>query len=125
MKFEALVVGTVGRDAEVTETSGGKKVAKYSVATRAGKDKTTWVNVSTWNKQAELDGQYVKKGMIISVRGPVQADENGKPRTYTNKEGEVKVSGFEVTGYEVLYLSRVQPAEDASQPGLQEEEIPF
>lgn len=125
MKFEGLVIGTVGRDAELTETKGGQKVAKYSVATSNAKDKTIWVNVTTWGTQAERDAQYVKKGMLVLVRGPVNADESGKPRSYTDKEGSVKVSNFEVTGYEVKYMSRVQPAEDVAQPGLAEEEIPF
>ena len=128
MKFTTTIIGTVGRDAELKTTKGGKKFCTFSVATKPDKNKTVWVNVTTWDKRAEIDAQYVKKGMIVQVEGTLQSDDSGKPRTY-EQGGVVKVSGFELTGFSVLYLSKVQPSNDVSvdQIDLQLEstEIPF
>lgn len=126
MKFTTTIVGTVGRDAELKELQGGKKVCKYSVATKPMKDKTVWVEVNTWDKRAELDAQYVKKGMTVMVEGTLQFDENGRPRVYKTKDGETKAEGFSMTGFNVLYLSKVQPTETSVQATFEEtEEIPF
>lgn len=125
MFSETIVVGRVGRDAEVRDTAAGK-VCTFSVAASVGRDKTIWYKVTTWNKLAENDAQYVKKGMLVLVRGQLQADANGQPRTY-EKDGVVKSAGFELTAYETRYLTRVQvEAGDSAQPSLEnEEEIPF
>lgn len=124
MKFSTTIVGTVGRDAELKEVSGGRKVTKYSVATKPSKDKTVWVEVTTWDKRAETDAQYVKKGMVVMVEGTLQFDENGLPKTY-QKDGITKASNFALTGYNVIYLSKVQPTENAVPSFEETEEIPF
>ena len=123
MKFATTIIGTVGRDPELKEHNG-TKIAKYSVATKPAKDKTVWVDVTTWDKRAENDAKYVRKGMTILVEGTLQFDENGRPRVYESN-GETKAANFALTGYNVLYLSKVQPDETAVQPSIVEEEIPF
>ena len=123
-EFSTQIIGNVGRDPEIKEHNG-KKIAKYSVATKPSKDKTVWVDITTWDKQAELDAQYVHKGMLIKVNGTLQSDNDGRPRVYKNKDGETKAENFSMTGYQVRYLSKVQPDETAVQPSIVEEEIPF
>lgn len=128
MLFETKIIGNVGRDPETKEVNG-KKVTSYSVATKPSKNKTVWVKVTTWDKRAELDAQYVRKGMTVMVEGTLQFDENGNPRTYT-KDGITKAAGFELTGYNVLYLSKVQPEDNQAATAVDltldsGEEIPF
>lgn len=123
MEFKTTIIGRVGRDAELKEVAGGKKVASYSVATSPSKDKTVWVKVTVWDKRAEIDAQYVKKGMLVKCEGTLQSDDNGLPRTY-QKDGTTIASNFELTAYDVKYLSKseatAQPAEEKTV-----EEIPF
>lgn len=123
--FEITVIGNVGRDAELRQAVG-KPVCSYSVAVRMGKEKTSWVKVTTWGKQAELDAQYVKSGMKVIVRGVPQTDDKGLPRTY-EKDGVVKSSGYEITGYDVKYLTKVEVGEAAvvNSSSVVDEPIPF
>lgn len=135
MLFSTRIIGRVAKDAELKD-AGSHKVCKFSVATNPtfGKDKkTVWVNVTTWDKKAEIDAQYVKKGMMVYCEGTLQSDDNGKPRTYT-QGGETKVSGFEMTANTVLFLSKPTSDSVDTTPltldnlgdlGLTEEEIPF
>lgn len=112
MDFKFRIIGTVGRDAESKQVNG-QTVTTFSVATKPKKDVTAWVKVTTWGKRAENDAQYVKKGMLVFVEGTPDFDaESGKPRIYTAKDGTVKSSGFEMTGNDVKYLSRVTHSDD-------------
>lgn len=112
MKFETTIVGRVGSDPDVREVNG-KKVTNYNVACNVSKDKTVWVKVTTWEKRAEIDGKYIKKGMLVMCTGTLQSDGDGKPRIYTDGSGNVKASNFELTAYTVLFLSKTS-ADDAA-----------
>lgn len=68
---QAIVAGNVGQDPEVRE-AGGKLVAKFSIATRDGKDKQTWHRIVVWEKLAETVRDYVSKGSFIVVSGRIQ-----------------------------------------------------
>lgn len=133
MLFSTRIIGRVAKDAELKD-AGSHKVCKFSVATSPQKDKTVWVNVTTWDKKAEVDAKYIKKGMMVYCEGTLQFDENGKPRTYQSN-GETKVAGFELTGNTVLYLSKVSVGDSSSDTKIDldalglgsesTEEIPF
>lgn len=127
MLFSTTIVGKVGRDAELKD-AGAHKVCKFSVAVNPQKGKTVWVNVTSWDKRAEIDSQYVKKGMTVMVEGVLQSDENGKPRVFT-QNGETKAAGFELNANRVLYLSKVAVEDSTPQAELnlelETEEIPF
>lgn len=108
-----IVVGNVGRDAEMRYTPSGAAVASFSVATNRqytasnGEQvkETVWFRVSAWGKQAEVCNQYVKKGMKVLVEGRLNADPNsGGPRIWTGQDGSSRAS-FEVTAATVRFLS--------------------
>ena len=124
MELKLTIIGRVGRDPDLREVSGGKKVCSYSVATSPQKDKTVWVNVSTWNRRAEIDAQYLKKGMLVKCEGTIQTDENGKPRTY-EKDGIIQSAGLEMTAYDVKYLIWNVEETQKSDSVNTKEEIPF
>jgi single-strand DNA-binding protein len=72
------LVGNAGRDAEMTYTSTGKAVAKFSLAVSeySGRDAsgaaqytTQWFNVITWNGLAESVNKLVSKGNTFFVSG--------------------------------------------------------
>ena len=108
-----IVVGNVGRDAEMRYTPSGAPVASFSVATNREYNatsgervkETTWFRVQAWGKQAEICNQYVKKGMKVLVEGRLNADPaTGGPRVWTGKDGKANAS-FEVTASTVRFLS--------------------
>ena len=72
----AVLVGYVGRDAEVRYFESGKVKASFSLAVNRwdGKTKeevTDWFNIEVWDKQAEFAGEYVKKGMQVVIDGRI------------------------------------------------------
>ena len=85
-----MIVGNVGRDAEMAYTRQGIAVLKFSVAVNKtigkGDDKrqtTTWFNVTLWRERAEALASYIKAGMQVLVMGEVTVspyiDKTGKP----------------------------------------------
>ena len=85
----AILIGNLGRDAEVSYTRSGVCVAKLSVATTERysthngekKEETQWHRVTVWSKLAEALHEYLKKGKQIYVEGRIQ------DREHTGKDG--------------------------------------
>lgn len=77
---KALIIGNLTRDPEVKSLPSGITVASFSVATnRVWKDKngakqenTDFHNVVIFGRQAEIVGQYLKKGSSVLVEGRMQ-----------------------------------------------------
>src|SRR5262245_45403647 len=91
---KVILVGNLGRDAELRYTPGGAAVAKFSIATtemwndKSGQrqERTEWHNIDLWGKQAETPSEYLLKGKQVYVEGRLQTDE------YTDKEGTKRKS---------------------------------
>ncbi len=77
---KAIIIGNLTRDPEIKALPSGVKVASFSVATnRVWKDKNgvkqenvDFHNVVVFGRQAEIVGQYMKKGSSILVEGRMQ-----------------------------------------------------
>ena len=126
MKHTTSIIGHVGKDAEMRFTKGDppKNVTTFSVAAQEGfgnNKKTVWFRVSAWAKLGETCNQYVKKGMLISVDGRLNADDNGCPRIWQDSNGKARAS-FEITANEVRFLSK---PENAKQEQLLPEDEPY
>ena len=80
MVNKVILIGNLGKDPEVRSTPSGQSVASFSLATsRRWKDKsgnrqeeTAWHNIKVWGKQAEIAGQYLKKGKQIYLEGRIE-----------------------------------------------------
>lgn len=91
---KVILVGNLGRDAEVRYTPGGAAVARFSIATtevwndKSGQrqERTEWHNIDLWGKQAESLSEYLVKGKQVYIEGRLQTDE------YTDKEGQKRKS---------------------------------
>jgi single-strand DNA-binding protein len=93
---KVMLIGNVGNEPEIRTTGGGKRVAKFSVATnrsftdRSGQqqEKTEWHRCTAWERLAEIIEQYVHKGDRIYIEGSIEYsqtdDESGKPRYWTD-----------------------------------------
>lgn len=109
---QIALLGRIGNDIELRYTPSGKAVANLSLAvsrtwTQDGqkKEKTIWFRVAVWDAQAENCAKYLGKGSTILVIGELE-----EPRTYTDKQGETRVS-LEVTARNVKFIEskNVQP----------------
>jgi len=91
---KVILVGNLGRDAELRYTPSGAAVAKFSLATtevwndKSGQrqERTEWHNIDLWGKPAESLSEYLTKGKQVYVEGRLQTDE------YTDKEGAKRKS---------------------------------
>jgi single-strand DNA-binding protein len=92
---KVILVGNLGRDAEMRYTPGGAPVSSFSLATtevwndKGGQrqEKTEWHRISLWGKTAESLQEYLLKGKQIYVEGRIQyrdwTDKDGQKRTTT------------------------------------------
>lgn len=89
LKNKVQLIGNLGTSPEVKEFDGGKKLAKFALATNetyrntAGEKvtETQWHNLVAWGKTAEFTEKYLSKGHEIAVEGKLIN------RSYTDKEG--------------------------------------
>ena len=91
---KVILLGNLGRDPETRYTTGGDAVTNLSIATseqwkdKSGEkqEKTEWHRVVLFGRQAEVAGEYLKKGRSVYIEGRLQT------RKYTDKDGVEKYS---------------------------------
>jgi single-strand DNA-binding protein len=97
---KVILVGNLGRDAELRYTPGGAAVATINMATtevwndKGGQrqEKTEWHRIVLWGKSAESLTEYLTKGKQIYVEGRLQTrqwdDKDGNKRYTTEIRGD-------------------------------------
>jgi len=91
---KVILIGNLGRDPETRYTTGGDAVTNLRIATseqwkdKSGEkqEKTEWHTVVLFGRQAEVAGEYLKKGRSVYIEGRLQT------RKWTDKEGVEKYS---------------------------------
>jgi len=104
---KVFLVGNLTRDPEVRYIPSGKAVAdlgiavnrRYKSATGEEREDTCFVNVIVWGRQAELAGEYLKKGSSILVEGSLRMEQ------WESSNGE-KRSRLVVTAERIQFLDR-------------------
>lgn len=137
---KVMLIGNLGRDPEIRYTAGGTPVANFTMATTERwtdpggerKEKTEWHRVVVWAKQAEIVGEYLRKGRQVYVEGSLQT------REWTDRDGNKRYT-TEVRAQRFLMLGRPSdapaatpgpaPDEQVAEPsaggGFEEDDIPF
>ena len=139
---KVILVGNLGRDPEVRYTSEGKPVANFTMATTERwsdpasgerKERTEWHRIVVWGKQAEIAGEFLRKGRQVYVEGSLQT------REWTDRDGN-KRQTTEVRAQRFQMLGRRDEQDDAPAspapapeptavaekgPGFEEDDIPF
>jgi single-strand DNA-binding protein len=97
---KVILVGNLGRDAELRYTPGGAAVATLNMATtenwtdKSGQkqEKTEWHRVVFWGKVAESLTEYLTKGKQIYIEGRLETrqwnDKDGNKRYTTEIKGD-------------------------------------
>jgi single-strand DNA-binding protein len=116
---KVILVGNLGRDAEMRYTTGGSAVATLNMATQKKwkdeasgqqKEATEWHRVIVWGKTAEALAEYLTKGKQIYVEGKLQT------RKWTDKEGVEKYTTEIKADRVVLLGGGGGPASQQAQP---------
>ena len=92
LKNKVQLIGNLGSNPEIKTLDGGKKMAKFNIATNesyrnASGEKITetqWHNLVAWGKLAEVIEKYISKGSEVAVEGKITY------RTYNDKDGNKK-----------------------------------
>jgi single-strand DNA-binding protein len=107
MVNKVILIGNLGRDPEVRSTQSGQPVANFTLATnrrwndRQGnrQEETEWHYIVCWGRQAEVAGQYLRKGRQIYVEGRLQTrswdDKQSGEKKYRT---EIVCENFQMLG---------------------------
>ena len=134
---KVILLGNLGRDPEVRFTQGGTPVANFTMATTdrwsdpsgEKKEKTEWHRIVVWGKQAEIAGEYLRKGRPVFVEGSLQT------REWTDRDGNKRYT-TEVRAQRLQLLGRPDDrgaagggpaADEAPEPSAEiaDDDIPF
>jgi len=124
LKNNVQLIGHLGKDPEIKETTNGKKYAKFSLATsdtyknQSGEKvtDTQWHNIILWGKIAEIAENYLKKGSHCAIQGKLVYDN------YEDKDGNKKYF-TQIRGNELLLLDKRENT--ASLVEEKDEALPF
>ena len=99
---KVIIVGNLGNDPEIRTMPNGDAVTKISVATSESwidkntnerKTQTEWHAIVFYRRQAEVAGEYLRKGSKVYVEGRLRTrkwqDQNGQDRYTTEIQGDV------------------------------------
>ena len=92
LKNKVQLIGNLGNNPEVKTLDGGKKMARFSVATNEtykntkGEKvvETQWHNLIAWGKVAEIAEKFLHKGSEVALEGKLIN------RSYNDKDGNKK-----------------------------------
>ena len=88
-----ILLGNLGKDAEVKYSASGTAVCRFSLATnetfknKAGdvEKRTEWHSIVAWGRLGEICGEYLTKSKQVYIEGSIRAgkweDRNGNKRT--------------------------------------------
>ena len=96
---KVILVGNVTRDIALRQIGSGSSVCDLGLAvndrkkTQSGEwiDETTFVDVTLWNKTAEIAAQYLGKGSPVLIEGKLKLESwetDGQKRTKLKVVGE-------------------------------------
>ena len=111
MLNQVVLVGRLVKDPVVTETEGGNKVSKITIAVPRsyknvnGEYETDFIDCTLWHLMATNTKEYCRKGDIVGVKGRIES------RIY--EQDEEKRFLTEVIAEKVTFLSSNKQVEEA------------
>ncbi len=84
---KVILVGNLTRDPELTQTSNGISVCRFSLAVQrsyanaSGEREADFLNIVTWRGLADNCAKYLSKGRRVAISGSIQT------RSYDDKDG--------------------------------------
>jgi len=97
---KVILIGNCTRDPEVRYTPKGTAVTDLGLATNRyyssdsgeKREETTFVDVTLWGRQAEVAGEYLKKGRPVYIEGRLQMD-SWEDKNTGQKRSKLKIVG--------------------------------
>lgn len=116
---KCILVGNLARDPELTTTSNGVAVCRFSVAVSRryansdGERETDFLNIVVWRNLGENCHKFLKKGSKVGIVGNIQS------RSYDATDG-TKRYVTEIVAEEVEFLSTKSADDQTARVGSEE-----
>jgi len=94
-----LLTGRLTRDPEMRSLPSGKTVTNFSLATneyRGGEERTEYHSIVTWERLAQICGQYLGKGQMVSLEGRLQTRRWEDDRKIKHYRTEIVANNVEM-----------------------------
>ena len=98
MNNQFNLIGRLTKNPVLKATSTGKSICEITLAVQNGKDDTSFITVSVWNKIADTIAKYCLKGDLIGINGTI------KNHNWEDKEGN-KHYEYVFIGNKVSFLA--------------------
>lgn len=106
---KVMLIGRLGQDPEVRYTQSNTAVATLNLATNERyrdsngeyQDRTEWHRVVAWGRTAEVCQQYLTKGSLIYIEGPLQTrewEDNQGQKRYTTEVKALQMTMLDSRG---------------------------
>jgi single-strand DNA-binding protein len=124
MYNKVFLIGRLTKDPEVRYTPSGIAVAHFTLAINrpgkknaSGQTEADFLRVVAWRRLAEICGEYLKKGRLVSIEGRLQLNS-------FMQEGVQRVSA-DIVADNMQMLERKDEKKEAVQMSPASEAVPF
>lgn len=115
-----FIAGRLTRDPELRYTAANRAYCRFGIAntryyrTKEGerREETTFLTISTWDRQAEWIGERLRKGRPVLIEGSLRSYE------FDDKNTGQKVARLEIQAQRVTPLDWDDESRGASRPPL-------
>ncbi len=128
---KVFLTGRLTRDPELRSLASGKAVTQFSLATNeypGGKERTEYHNVVTWDRLAEICGQFLGKGQQVAIEGRIQTRSWDDEKSIRHWKTEIVASNVEMLSgrkkkdYEAQSVAEALEARATAGPGDEDDE---
>lgn len=118
-----VITGNLTKAPELRHTESGMAICRFTIANNRGygeKQKTTFVNIVTFNKTAENCDRYLSKGSKVGIIGELEI------RQFTGNDGQTKYM-TEILANEVEFFTTKSQMEESNSElvEIEDEDLPF
>lgn len=103
---KVVLIGNLTRDPEVRYSNEGKIITKIAIATGRGDKDTEYTTVALFGQQAEVAGQWLKKGRQVYIEGRLSTSK------YQDKEGQTRYTTEVIANDLQLIGPKEKPADE-------------
>ena len=118
MNNNLILIGRITKDIELRYTPSNKAVVQIILAVNNGKDDTSFITLTAFDKLAEIIGKYSKKGDLIGTQSVI------KNHNWEDKNGN-KHYDYSFIINKISFLAKGNKQEEAKQEVKKESHDPF
>jgi single-strand DNA-binding protein len=133
---KCILVGNLTRDPEISATSNGISVCKFSIAVgrnftnASGEKEVDFFNIVAWRGIGENCGKYLKKGSKVAIAGRIETrsyEKDGIKRTVTDIVTDEVEFLNHVMDQQTPYNAATSPAKKRNEDlkPVEDDDLPF